>query len=181
MEGYTGEEFKLIKTVLYTEAEIQAKCDELAKRINEDYKDKEVIVVCILRGAAMFMVDICKRLRISNIQEFIALSSYGDGTESTGNVKTELDFKHDVKGKHLLIVEDIIDSGNCLSRFLKDLKLKEVASVEICVLLDKIKRRQIPVNCKYIGWVMEEEPWVVGYGMDSHGGKFRSLSFIAAL
>lgn len=180
MEGYTGSEYDLIDRVLYTPEQIQTKCDELVTRINEDYKDREVIVVCILRGAAIFMGDVCKRLKVSNRQEYISVSSYGGGTESSGSIKINLDFKEEIKGKHVLIIEDIIDTGNCLDHVVSLVKQREAASCEVCVLLDKVKRREKIVSCKYTGFIMEGTEWVVGYGLDFNGW-LRSLPFIAAL
>lgn len=184
MEEYTGEEYQYVKSILKSDEDIQRRCDELAEMINRDYADKDVVVVGILKGSLFFMTDICKRLKISHQLDFMTLSSYGnsiDVTQSHSSCKVVLDLKSNIEGKHVLIIEDLIDTGHTL-KFLTEnlLPPRRPASVSICVLLDKFENRKVDIPVKYTGWQITGSDWVVGYGMDLEE-RLRSLPFVGIL
>ena len=154
-----------IESTLFTKEQIAARVKELAQQISIDYEGKDVIAICILRGCCMFFSDLMKEIDIPVDMEFMAVSSYGSGTKSSGNVSILYDIPNDISGKHLLIVEDIIDSGITLRQLKKLLSGREPASIEICALLDKYERRVTPVDVKYIGFKIPDA-FVVGYGLD---------------
>ena len=168
-----------IKSTLITEAEIKAKVKEVAAQISRDYDGKELVAICILRGCCMFYSDLMKEVDIPVDMEFMATSSYGSGTESSGNVSILYDVQTDIKGKHVLIVEDIIDTGITLRQLKKLLSGREPASIEICVLLDKEERRVTPVDVKYTCFKIPNE-FVVGYGLD-YNDKYRNYREIGVL
>lgn len=168
---------KEIESVLFTEEQIENKCCELGKRISTDY-DEEVLVVGILKGAVPFMSELVKRIEIPIRMDFMDVSSY-DGSVSTGKVKILKDVENDVRDKDVLIVEDIIDTGNTLSYLTELFKLRGAKSVTICSLLTKPSRRLKKVDAKYIGFEIEDY-FVVGYGMD-YNERFRNLPYIGIL
>lgn len=168
---------KEIESILFTEEEIEEKCKELGKRISDDY-DEEILVVGILKGAVPFMSELVKRIELPIRMDFMDVSSY-DGSRSTGKVKILKDVENDVKGKDVLIVEDIIDTGNTLSYLTELFKLRGANSVKICSLLTKPSRREKEVDAKYIGFEIDDY-FVVGYGMD-YNERFRNLPYIGIL
>lgn len=168
---------KEIERVLFTEEEIVDKCKELGKKITADY-DEEILVVGILKGAVPFMAELIKRIEKPVRMDFMCVSSY-EGAESTGKVKIIKDVENSVRGKDVLIVEDIIDTGNTLSYLTELFKLRGANSVTICALLTKPERRQKEVAAKYIGYEIEDY-FVVGYGMD-YNERFRNLPYIGIL
>lgn len=154
-----------IGEVLLSEEEIKARVAEMGRQISKDYEGKDFVAICILRGCVIFFSDLMRQVSIPVNLEFMKVSSYGSGSESSGNVKVDYDLERDIRGKHVLIVEDIIDSGNTLY-YLKDLLWSRgPASIEIAALLSKPDRRVIDVPVKYIGFEIPDE-FVVGYGLD---------------
>ena len=168
-----------ILKVLYSQEEIAQRIGELGARMYEDLADKDPLFVSVLRGAFMFMADIVRSCQVKCDVEFIAVSSYGNGTESSGRVKIVHDIQQDISGRHLVVIEDILDSGTTLS-FLKQYFLtKGAASVTICTLLDKPSRRAKAITADYVGFVVPDE-FVVGYGLD-YCQKYRNLPYIGVL
>lgn len=172
---------KDLAQVLITEDEIKEIIKRLARSINEDYKGKPFILVCVLNGAFVFGADLLRVLDQSNNPQiaFIQVSSYGSGTVSTGELKTLKDLEIDISGKNLIIVEDIVDSGLSLSKIKEKLLGQGAESVKICVLLDKVKARKVPVELDYVGMEIDNV-FVVGYGLD-HNENYRNLSYIGIL
>lgn len=173
---------KDIEKVLISEEELDAVVSRLADEINRDYldSDKRVVLLCILKGSIIFMSDLMKKLHIPVEIECMKVSSYGSGTASSGNVKITLDvIRDDISDCDLLIVEDIIDSGNTLSYLVKYLTLKGASSVKTCTLLDKPSRRVVDFTPDYIGMEIPDE-FVVGYGLD-FDEKYRTLPYVGIL
>ena len=168
-----------VEKILINEEEIKRRIDELAEKINKDYEGKEVLCVGILKGSAVFLADIIRKLDITVSIDFMIVSSYGAGTETTGELKIKKDLSTDIKGKHVLIIEDIIDSGVTLSKLKEVLMEREPESVEICALLTKPERRVIDVNAKYIGFEIPNE-FIIGYGLD-YAEKYRELPYVGVL
>ena len=151
--------------VLFTEEAIARRVDELARQISLDYAGKgEVLLVGVLKGSFIFLADLCRRMTIPRRVDFIAVSSYGDKTASSGNVRLVLDLRGDIRGRHVLVVEDIVDTGSTLAYLYNLLGLRKPASLKTCALLHKAKATATtPVD--YSGFKIEDE-WVVGYGLD---------------
>ena len=168
-----------IREVLITEEEIQAKVKEVAAQISKDYAGKDLVAICILRGCCIFFSDLMRNVTIPVDMEFMATSSYGNGAQSTGNVSILYDIQTDIKGKSVLIVEDIIDTGITLRQLKKLLSGREPESIDICVLLDKVDRRVTPVDVKYTLFKIPNE-FVVGYGLD-YAEKYRNYRQIGVL
>lgn len=167
-----------IKEVLYSEAELQAICERLGKQISEDYKDKNLLLVSVLKGSVVFMADLMRNITIPARIDFMSVSSYS-GTKTTGNVKINLDLKINLEGYDLLLVEDILDSGVTLHSLRGMLSLRNPNSIKICTLLDKPERRAANIKADYIGTQVPDE-FVVGYGLD-YDEKYRNLPFIGIL
>ncbi|MCR3955682.1 MAG: hypoxanthine phosphoribosyltransferase [Gudongella sp.] len=168
-----------IKEVLLTEEEISKRVSELAKEISEEYRGKDLLVVGILKGAVIFLSDLVKRLEFPVMLDFMAVSSYGKSSVSTGEVRILKDLDYSVEGKDILIVEDIIDTGLTLN-YLKDILGKRGAKgVKICTLLDKPERRTIGVDIDFLGFEIPDE-FVVGYGLD-YNEQYRNYPFVGAL
>ncbi len=168
-----------IEKILFTEQQISEICDEMAERINSDYKGKKVVAVCVLKGSIMFFSDLFRRLTVDCSLDFMAASSYGSGTISGGTVKITKDITSDIAGKDVIIVEDILDTGNTLSYIKKYLESYSPASVRICTLLDKPERRTVEVKADYTGKVVGDQ-FIVGYGLD-YDEKYRNLPYIGVL
>ena len=168
-----------ILKVLYTEEEIARRVRELGSRMYEDLKDKNPLFVSVLRGAFIFMADITRACQVRCDVEFIAVSSYGNSTSTSGAVQITHDIQQDISGRNLVVIEDILDSGNTLA-FLKQYFLtKGAASVSICTLLDKPSRREKAIHADYVGFEVPDE-FVVGYGLD-YAQKYRNLPYIGVL
>lgn len=165
--------------VLISEEQLQARLDELAAEITRDYKDLCPVIVCVLKGAVIFMADLVRRLDFDLEMDFMAVSSYGSSTDSSGVVRILKDLDMDIKGRHVLVVEDIIDSGLTLTYLVKNLKSRNPASLEICTLLNKPGRRKTALPCRYTGFSIPDA-FVIGYGLD-YAEQGRNLSFIAEL
>lgn len=168
-----------IAKVLITQEQIQDKVKELAAAISKDYKDKDLVVIGVLKGAVIFLGDLVKNIRVPLTLDFIAVSSYGDTTETSGVVRILKDLDENVEGKDVLIVEDIIDTGLTLSYLIGNLKSRKTSSVKVCALLDKPYRRKTDVKVDYKGFEIEDE-FVVGYGLD-FAQRFRNLPEVCVL
>lgn len=161
---------------MFSAEEIRNRVKELGKQIENDYKGEEILVVGILKGANMFTCDLIREIDLDVRIDFMSVSSYGSGTESSGTVKILKDLDTDIHGKNVLIVEDIIDSGRTLSNLVKELKIREPKSLKLCTLLDKPSRRVTEVDVDYIGFEIEDK-FIVGYGID-YAEKYRNLPYI---
>ena len=168
-----------LKAVLITKDQIDAKITELAARIDTDYADNAPLLVGVLKGAVMVMADLARALRIPAQMDWMAVSSYGSGTVSSGVVRILKDLDADLTGRHVLVVEDIIDSGLTLSWLLTNLRSRGAASVEVCAFVRKPDAEKIHVDCKYVGFEVPDE-FVVGYGLD-YAENYRNLDSIAVL
>lgn len=164
-----------IKTLI-DEEKLQNRIAEIAKQIEEEYKGKEITLICILKGSIFFTVDLAKKINGDVRLEFIRVSSYGEGTESTGEIKMKLDLKDSIQGKDVIVIEDIIDTGRTLSYLLEYLKMKNPNSVKLCALLDKPDRRVKEVKVDYTGFQILDK-FVIGYGLD-WDEKYRNLPYI---
>lgn len=170
---------KDIKEILIAEDILQAKVKELGVKITEDYKDKDLLLVCVLKGAVIFVSDLMRNIELPLDIDFMAISSYGSNTQSSGVVRILKDLNTSIENRHILIVEDIIDSGLTLSYLVDNLRSRGPASVEICTILDKPERRKTNLEIKYTGFQVPDE-FVVGYGLD-YAEKYRNLPYIAVL
>lgn len=168
-----------IEKILFTSEDIKTAVQKLGQKLTEDYQDKNPVVVGILRGAAPFMIDLIRAMDCYMEIDFMAVSSYGDDTESSGTVKIIKDLDTDVTDRHVLIVEDIIDSGRTAQALRKLFAAKNAASVKICSLLDKPERREVDVQADYVGIDTPNE-FVVGYGLD-FCQQYRNLPYIGVL
>ncbi len=168
-----------ISKVLLTEEQIREIVERLGKRITEDYKDKNLLMVGILKGSVMFMADLIREVKIPCRIDFMSVSSYGSGTESTGAVKIIKDLDINLEGYDLLIVEDILDSGKTLDYITGILKTRRLNSIRICTFLDKPERRVVDLKADYSGTTVPDE-FVVGYGLD-YDEKYRNLPFLGVL
>ena len=168
-----------VERILLTEEQIQQKVAEIGKRITEEYRDKNPIFVGVLKGCFIFMADLVRATQIQSELEFIGLSSYQSGTASSGVVEITRDLQKDITGRHIIVVEDILDSGNTLSYLKKLLEAKGAASVTIVTLLDKPSRREKTITADYVGFVVPDE-FVVGYGLD-YDQKYRNMPYIGVL
>lgn len=165
--------------VLKSEEEVDARIRALGEQISKDYAGKEIYLIGILRGSVFFMCELAKRIRVPVVLDFMCVSSYGDSTKSSGNVRIRKDVDGDVVGKDVLIVEDIIDSGHTLSKLKKVLQERNPNSVRICTLLDKWERREVEVEVDYVGFSIPDK-FVVGYGLD-YAQKYRNLPYIGVV
>ncbi|KRB80314.1 hypoxanthine phosphoribosyltransferase [Nocardioides sp. Root190] len=165
--------------VLFTEAQIQARIAEMAAEISRDYHGKDLVLVGVLRGAVMVMADLSRALDKHVEMDWMAVSSYGSGTKSSGVVRILKDLDADISGRHVLIVDEIIDTGLTLSWLTSNLGSRNPASVEIATLLRKPEALQMPVEVKYVGWDIPNE-FVVGYGLD-YRERYRNLRDIGTL
>ncbi len=168
-----------IQEVLFDERAIAAKVSDIAEEISEDYAGKEVLLVCVLKGAVVFTADLMRRLRIPVVLDFVQAASYGAGTASSRSIIIKKDLESDVSDRHVLLVDTIVDSGETLDCLFKRFADRKPASLNAAVLLDKISRRTVDVPIAYRGFEIPDK-FVVGYGMDC-GERYRNLSCIAAL
>jgi len=161
---------------LITREQLEIRVDELARAITSDYEGLRPVLVCVLKGAVLFVADLARRLPFDLEIEFMAVSSYGKSTESSGVVRILKDLETDIKGRHVLVVEDVIDSGLTLQYLTRSLRARNPESLEVVTLLSKPSRLTADIECRYTGFEIPDE-FVVGYGLDQ-GGKYRNLSFI---
>ena len=166
--------------VLISEKEIDNRILEIADRINKDYEGEELTLICVLKGGVMFMCDLAKRLNLNVRLDFMSVSSYGSETKSSGVVKIIKDLDNSIDGKNVLVVEDIIDSGNTLSYLMDILKKRGPKSIKLCTLLDKPSRREKKdVFVDYVCFEIEDK-FVVGYGLD-YDQRYRNLPYIGVM
>ncbi len=165
--------------VLLSEEEVDARICELAKQVSEDYAGKAVHLVVILKGSVFFACELAKRITVPVTMDFMAISSYGDGMVSAGKIMVKKELDEDISGKEVLIVEDIMDSGNTLFHLHKLLSARQPASLKIITLLDKVERRVVDIEADYCGFRIPDK-FVVGYGLD-YGQKYRNLPYIGAV
>ena len=166
-------------TVLFSQAEIESAVTRLAAEITAEYRDKNPLLIGVLKGCFIFMSDLVRMLDFPLEVDFIRLSSYGSGTKSSGKVKVVQGLKLEIKDRHVLVIEDIIDTGITAAFLLDYLKKKNPASVRFCVLTDKPSRRKVPVAINYLGLTVPDK-FIVGYGLDCDG-KYRNLPDICVL
>lgn len=165
--------------VLVTEEEIDKKVRELGKKISEDYAGKQIHLICVLKGGVFFMCELAKRITVPVSMDFMCVGSYGDGTKSSGVVRIAKDLDESIENKEVLIVEDIVDSGNTLYYLMDVLKKRNPAGMKLCTLLDKPDRRVKDVKADYCGFEIPDE-FVVGYGLD-YAQKYRNLPYIGVV
>lgn len=162
--------------VLIDEEKLEKRVQEIATQIEEEYKGKELTLICILKGSIFFTVDLAKKINGDVKLEFIRVSSYNEGTESSGEIKMKLDLKDSIQGKDVIVIEDIIDTGRTLSYLIEYLKMKKPNSVKLCALLDKPDRRVVDVKVDYTGFQIPDK-FVIGYGLD-YDEKYRNLPYV---
>ena len=162
--------------ILISKEELEVRVLELAKEIERDYQDKDLVCIGLLKGSVIFMSDLIKNIDLELSIDFMKVSSYGSGTSTSGIVKILKDIDHDISGKDVLLIEDIVDSGLTLSNVKEFILKKQPNSVKICTLLDKPERRQVEVYTDYVGFQIPDE-FVVGYGLD-YAEKFRNIPFV---
>ncbi len=169
-----------LSEILITSEQLQARIVELGKQISADYADKDLLLVCILKGGVLFLTDLMRHITVPHAIDFMAVTSYGAGSrESTGAVRILMDLETDILGRHVLLVEDIIDSGHTLDYITRVLRARQPASLRICTLLDKAERRQVDVKLDYVGFVIPNR-FVFGYGLDLDE-TYRNLPFVGVV
>jgi hypoxanthine phosphoribosyltransferase len=168
-----------IQEVLISQQEITERVWELSRKITSDYRGRELVLVCILKGAAVFWADLSRRINLPLVSEFVAISSYGNRTYSSGVVKLDFDLSHSIEGKEVLLIEDIVDTGRTIAYLKENFLTRKPASVRLCALLDKPSRREVQVPVDYLGFTVPDL-FVVGYGLD-FCQKFRNLPYIASI
>ena len=168
-----------IEKILFQEEELKQRVKELGAQITEDYKGKEIILITVLRGSYIFMADLSRAINCPCIIDFMSVSSYGKGTTSSGQVQITKDLSENIAGRDVIVVEDILDSGNTLSYLLEILEARKPASVRLCTLLDKPERRVRKIQADYSGFTIPDA-FVVGYGLD-YAEKYRNLPYVGIL
>lgn len=168
-----------IERVLFSQEELRCRVGEIAREIERDYQGKEPLLVSVLRGSFVFMADLVRSINLPCTVDFMAVSSYGAGTASSGQVKIVKDLSEHIEGKDVIVVEDILDSGNTLNYLLKILQARHPTSIRLCTLLDKPSRRVKPVELHYSGFSIPDY-FVVGYGLD-FAERYRNLPYIGVL
>ena len=165
--------------VLLKEEEVEKRICEVAEMINRDYAGKQVHLICILKGGVFFTCELAKRVTVPVTMDFMSVSSYGSGTTSSGTIHVAKDLNSDIAGRNVLIVEDILDTGNTLHQLITMLKERHPASLKVCVLLDKPARREQEIYADYVGYTIPDA-FVVGYGLD-YAEEYRNLPYIGVL
>ena len=168
-----------VERILFTEEQLQKRVAELGAQITADYAGKNPVLASVLRGSYIFMADLTRQIKLPLTVDFMAVSSYGSGTTSSGQVEIKKDLSDSIEGRDLLIVEDILDSGNTLYYLQRILNARHPASIKICTLLDKPERRAKPIEADYKGFTIPDA-FVVGYGLD-YNEKYRNLPYIGIL
>jgi hypoxanthine phosphoribosyltransferase len=170
-----------LERVLIDAETIQRRVTELANQINKDYADitEPLILVGVLKGSFIYLADLCRKLTVPHVIDFIAVSSYGSGSESSGNVRLLMDTRRSLENHHVLIVEDILDTGYTLDYLVRNFQARGTKSVNTTVLLEKPDRHKVVVDLKYVGFTIPDV-WVVGYGLD-YGEQYRTLPYIAEM
>lgn len=169
-----------VQEILFTEQQLKDRVAQLGKEISRDYAGKEpVLLVSVLRGSYIFMADLSRAIDIPVQIDFMSVSSYGKGTSTSGQVEIKKDLSDSIEGVHVIVVEDILDSGNTLSYLLHVLSARHPASISLCTLLDKPERREKPIQADYVGFTVPNA-FIVGYGLD-YAEKYRNLPYIGVL
>ncbi len=168
-----------IKTVLLTKEQIEARVQEMGRQIAADYQEKNLVVIILLKGAAWFATDLTRAINLPLRVDFMVASSYGNGTTTSGSVKVKLDISEDIKGKDVLVIDDIIDSGVTFAAITEMLRHYKPATLKTVALCDKAERRQNGMQADYVGFKIPDE-FVVGYGLD-YAGDYRNLPYIGIL
>ena len=168
-----------IAEILIGAEELQAKVAQLGRQISKDYRGRDPLLICLLRGAVVFLSDLIRAIDIPLEMDFMAISSYGASTESSGVVRLVMDLKSNITGRNVLIVEDIVDTGRTLAYILDNLQTRRPADIKVCALLSKPSRREIEVELDYLGFDIPDK-FVVGYGLD-YAENYRNLPFIGVL
>ncbi|MBI3458473.1 MAG: hypoxanthine phosphoribosyltransferase [Candidatus Rokubacteria bacterium] len=168
-----------MKRVLIEAEELAARVRELGRELSRDYAEREPILVGVLTGAVVFLADLMRAMDVLVRCDFIGVSSYGSASRSSGIVKITVDLSASIEGRHVVIVEDVIDTGRTISYLCRNLETRHPTSLRICTLLDKIERREVSVDLDYVGFTIPNE-FVVGYGLD-YAGLYRNLPYLAAL
>jgi hypoxanthine phosphoribosyltransferase len=168
-----------VQEILITENEIRERIQELGRNLSEFYRGKELLLVCILKGGVMFLADLARALSIPCELDFMAVSSYGAATETSGVVRILKDLDKSIQGKHVLLVEDVVDTGLTLQYLVNNLKDRNPASLRICSLLNKEANRKVDVEVDFVGFEIPDK-FVVGFGLDFDGG-YRHLPYVAVL
>ena len=168
-----------VDEILIDSTRLQARIAELGEEISSDYHGRDLLLVGVLKGAVFFMADLMRRITVPCEIDFMAISSYGAATDSSGVVRILKDLDINIEGRHVLVVEDIIDSGLTLSYLVRNLEAREPASLEICALLTKPERREIDVDVRYTGFEIPNR-FVIGYGLD-FAERYRNLPYVAVL
>jgi len=172
MELYTPE-------VLISEEEIAIRVANLGNAITKDFEGQDLVVICVLKGAFMFCSDLIKKINVPIKLEFISLSSYGDGTSSSGNVRLEMDISSNIEGKNVLVIEDIVDTGLTIKTLMELLEVRKPKEIKLATLLYKPSKTKHPVKIDYLGFEVEDK-FVIGYGLD-YAGRYRELPYIGML
>lgn len=171
---------KFLAEVLVTEEQLAQRISELGQQISADYEGEDLLLVCVLRGGVMFLTNLMRNLTVPHMIDFMALSSYGVGArESTGTVRITMDLNMDIYDQNVLIVEDIVDSGQTMASLLEVLETRKPKSLRICTLLDKAARREVDVKLDYVGFDIEDK-FVFGYGLDLDE-YYRDLPFVGVV
>ena len=168
-----------IGDTLVPEADLRRRIGELGKQISSDYEGRDLIMIGVLKGAILFLADLMRELSVPCEVDFMAVSSYGSSTDSSGVVRILKDLEASIDGRDVLIVEDIIDSGLTLHYLMKNLRARNPASLEVCALLTKPERRRVDLPIRYVGFEIPNR-FAIGYGLD-HGQRYRNLPYVAAL
>ena len=168
-----------VESILYSEEQLRQRVKELGAQITADYAGKEPVLASVLRGSYIFMADLTRAIDLPVTVDFMAVSSYGAGTKSSGQVEIKKDLSDSIEGRDLIIVEDILDSGNTLFYLMEILKARKPASIRICTLMDKPDRRTQPIVADYVGFTIPDA-FVVGYGLD-YAEHYRNLPYIGIL
>ena len=168
-----------VASILYSEEQLRQRVKELGAQITADYAGKEPVLASVLRGSYIFMADLTRAIDLPVTVDFMAVSSYGAGTKSSGQVEIKKDLSDSIEGRDLIIVEDILDSGNTLFYLMEILKARKPASIRICTLMDKPDRRTQPIVADYVGFTIPDA-FVVGYGLD-YDEKYRNLPYVGIL
>jgi hypoxanthine phosphoribosyltransferase len=168
-----------IGEILVQPDDLKQKVRDLGARISEDYADRDLLMVCVLKGAVFFLADLMRSIDIPCEVDFMAVSSYGSATDSSGVVRILKDLDRPIAGRDVLIVEDIVDSGLTLQYLLRNLRAREPATLEVCALLTKPERRKVEMPTRYVGFEIPDK-FAIGYGLD-HAERYRNLPYVAAL
>jgi len=168
-----------IESIIISEEQIRERCAEIGAQISADYQGEPILLVAVLRGAALFIADLSREITTPVELDFMAVSSYGSSTKSSGVVRILKDLDEQIEGRHVLVVEDILDTGLTLKYLLKNLASRKPASLEVVTLLSKEGKQRVPISCKYVGFTVPDE-FVVGYGLD-FAERYRNLPYIGVL